>query len=248
MIEAGDGHLPLRFWFVRVGSSKRERIRKRFSQDPEMPRHNDIQDKKVNLGCGGHAVDAWINVDYALGARLLKVPVLRWLNKKFGFIGTDWSEDILIHDVRKSLPFGNNSIGVIYTSHLLEHLTREEGEGLFLECWRVLIKGGILRVVVPDLESFVQQYRKGVIKADEFVDKLGVLPKEDFMSLLPQYVYEQVSFPHKCMYDTDTLLRKLRGVGFDAQAKEPFESEIADIGNVEQKQRTSRAVIVEAVK
>ena len=33
-------------------------------------------DMKVNLGCGDRVVDGWTNVDYALGARLTRVPLV----------------------------------------------------------------------------------------------------------------------------------------------------------------------------
>lgn len=47
---------------------------------------------------------------------------------------------------------------VVYHSHLLEHLQQEEGEGLTQECFRVLKPGGILRIVVPDLERICTDY------------------------------------------------------------------------------------------
>jgi predicted SAM-dependent methyltransferase len=36
-----------------------------------------------------------------------------------------WSRYIYIHDVRKRLPFANNSAEAVYASHVLEHLYRE---------------------------------------------------------------------------------------------------------------------------
>ena len=47
---------------------------------------------------------------------------------------------------------------VVYHSHLLEHLQQEEGEDLIQECFRVLKPGGILRIVVPDLERICRDY------------------------------------------------------------------------------------------
>jgi len=49
-------------------------------------------------------------------------------------------------------------VDVVYHSHLLEHLQQEEGEDLIQECLRVLKPGGILRIVVPDLERICTDY------------------------------------------------------------------------------------------
>ena len=38
--------------------------------------------RKVNLGCGHHTPEGWTHVDYALGARLSRVPFFRFLNRK----------------------------------------------------------------------------------------------------------------------------------------------------------------------
>jgi len=69
-----------------------------------------------------------------------------------------WSSDILIHDVRKPLPFPNSLFDAIYASHLLEHLNLEEGKRLLRECFRVLQPKGVPRMVVPDLEAIVREY------------------------------------------------------------------------------------------
>jgi len=36
--------------------------------------------KKLNLGCGSKTPSGWINVDYAPGAKLSKIPLVNKLN------------------------------------------------------------------------------------------------------------------------------------------------------------------------
>jgi predicted SAM-dependent methyltransferase len=43
------------------------------------------------------------------------------------------------------------------------------------ECHRVLRQGGIIRIIVPNLSYFIEQYQSGQIISDEFIEKLGVL-------------------------------------------------------------------------
>ena len=57
-----------------------------------------------------------------------------------------------------------------------------------------------------------------------------------------------ITFPHKCMYDTETLLRILTKIGFKAEERKGMESTIDDIRNIEDETRTLNAVIVEGKK
>ena len=57
---------------------------------------------KLNLGCGSPVPEGWTNVDYALGARLVKVPLFRYVNRKLKTFHLDWNKRIFIHDLRKT--------------------------------------------------------------------------------------------------------------------------------------------------
>src|SRR5207302_1827164 len=62
------------------------------------------------------------------------------------------------HDVTSSLPFDDCHFDAVYHAHLLEHLPRERVPSFLGECFRVLKPGGVLRVVVPDLEQIARLY------------------------------------------------------------------------------------------
>ena len=62
------------------------------------------------------------------------------------------------HDITKGLPFGENEFDAVYHSHVLEHLEPADGEKLLSECHRVLRPGGVLRIVVPNLEQIATLY------------------------------------------------------------------------------------------
>jgi len=63
------------------------------------------------------------------------------------------------------LPFEAGSVGLVYTSHLLEHFTRMQGQRLLLRFHEALIKpGGKLWIVVPNIEwACVQVLRTGKV-------------------------------------------------------------------------------------
>ena len=202
---------------------------------------------KLNLGCGPQVVDGWVNVDYALGARLAAIPVLKPALRRIKFFRVDWDPKIYIHDLTKRLPWGPGTVDACYTSHTVEHMSREHGAFFVRETFRVLKPGGILRVIVPDLGPIVERYRSGKLPADEMVEQLGVLYGSDKQGLR-RMLAPMIEFPHKCMYDPPTMVRLLQTAGFEAAARAPFESEIQDIRMIELENRTFEAVIVEGKK
>lgn len=202
---------------------------------------------KLNLGCGPQVVEGWINVDYALGARLATTPVLGAAARALGLFKMRWDPRIHIHDLTKTLPWADGTIDVCYTSHTVEHMSRDEGRHLVSEAYRVLRPGGVLRVVVPDLRDVVDRYAAGRLPAENFVEELGVLYGAG-KGGLRRALAPVVEFPHKCMYDTDAMCRLLASRGFVAERRAAFDSSIDDIGSIEIEDRTICAVIVEGVK
>jgi SAM-dependent methyltransferase len=203
---------------------------------------------KLNLGCGGRAIEGWINVDYALGAVVAKLPFFSRINRRFRFFVTHWDKDILIHDLRKHFPWKDNSVDIIYSSHTLEHLRK--GEGLFFlkECYRVSKFNGIIRILVPDLKCLVDRYQLGSISADDFLEALGVNYDTKGENFIKRVMAPYIHYPHRCMYDLPTLIRVMDKVGFDIKESMPYESVIKDIGSIETEGRVQDAVIVEGIK
>ena len=61
-------------------------------------------------------------------------------------------------NLKNGLPFPTDSVEFVYHSHLLEHLDRNEAPGFLREILRVLMPGGIQRIVVPDFEHLCRSY------------------------------------------------------------------------------------------
>jgi predicted SAM-dependent methyltransferase len=72
------------------------------------------------------------------------------------FIST--GKDVIAHNLLQGIPFEENKFELVYHSHVLEHFLRPDGERLISECYRVLKKGGILRIAIPDLEQITRNY------------------------------------------------------------------------------------------
>ena len=202
---------------------------------------------RLNLGCGSQVPEGWTNVDYALGARLFKIPFFYLINKYIKLFDLSWNDKIYIHDLRKKFPWDDDCVSTIYSSHTLEHFTRQDGRMFLSECYRVLSNNGIIRIVVPDLKYDITEYIEGRTRSEDFLDKLGVLYGNN-NNALKNYLSPFIQFPHKCMYDSERLLLILKEIGFDASYRTPFESKISDIRLIELENRTKNAVIVEGIK
>ena len=72
-------------------------------------------------------------------------------------------------------------------------------------------KNGIIRIVVPDLKCFVEHYLNGEILAEYFIENLYVLYEEPGDTLLKKKLAPWFRYPHKCMYDTSSLIRIMVG-------------------------------------
>ena len=97
---------------------------------------------QINLGCGRRFHSEWLNFDV--------VPS---------------DSSVIALDLQKGLPLEDNSCRTVYHSHVLEHLPKNQAPDFIAECFRVLAPGGILRVVVPDLEGIARQYLAQLDKA-----------------------------------------------------------------------------------
>jgi hypothetical protein len=203
---------------------------------------------KLHLGCGAQAPEGWVNVDYFIGARLARIPLLRWIVRKSRAFRLEWPPGVILHDLRRRFPWPDASAEAIYASHLLEHMTREEGAGFLRECHRVLEPNGIVRIVVPDLRAIVDGYREGRSSALDFVDALGVRAEAPSDGRLKRLLAPWLRFPHRCMYDRESLLGCLREAGLEATTRAPFESRIERLDAVESAARTAGAVIAEGTK
>jgi hypothetical protein len=82
---------------------------------------------KVNIGSGTEVAPGWINYDISIYVFLSKYRFLKRLPYYFRFISkreseTSFPPSVIRRDVRKGLPFPDESVDCIYCSHFLEHI------------------------------------------------------------------------------------------------------------------------------
>ncbi len=216
---------------------------------------------KLNLGSGASCLDDWINIDNSLNARLTKRPWLRQFLFRIGvlpkrYYEIPWSahiNSIIVRDARKRLPFTDNSIDFIYSSHFIEHLSKAEAIKLMQQCFSVLKRGGVIRLSTPDLETMVRDYIRGVenfqnsdyLPSEKLLKSLGSLERGDKVPLSLKVF--GVGGEHKWMYDRISLAELLKDSGFvDIKRRRYREGEVPDIDRLDN--RPEHSLYVEAKK
>ena len=116
---------------------------------------------RINIGCGKNPTNGWQNFDNTLSLKLAKFPLVTYFLKMVGFLNKaqidyiEWNKKnkIIFADATRYLPFEDNEVDVIYTSHMIEHLSPKGAIKFLLEAKRTLRAGGVLRISVPDLKN-----------------------------------------------------------------------------------------------
>jgi predicted SAM-dependent methyltransferase len=135
---------------------------------------------KINMGCGWRNFgEEWLHID-----------------------GGDY-DHLDYKDITDLSYLGDNSVDLIYASHVIEYFNRSEVESLLKEWRRVLKSDGILRLAVPNFQAICKLYNEGEFKLNSF---LGPLYGQ--MSMGDETIY------HKTVYDFDSLKETLLSCGF----------------------------------
>jgi len=167
--------------------------------------------KKVNLGCGLHCSSGWLNIDGSLTSllgtnmTLLNKVVYKVAGSSAYYNFNDFNEVIknkklYWRDLTDKIPLTDNSIDIVFSSHFLEHLTKTKGEQFLNDIYRIMKPGGLMRILVPDLDIAIQKFNQGEI--NETLD-------------LFFYTSEEADFSaHKYNYTFGSLKTKLEEIGF----------------------------------
>ncbi|HWF93152.1 MAG TPA: methyltransferase domain-containing protein [Terriglobales bacterium] len=192
----------------------------------------------VNIGCGTSVADGWYNIDNSPTIWLSRVPLIRQI-----FQVPAWPKNVHRYNVLKGLPFSDGTVDFIYSSHTFEHFTFDQSLALTQECFRALKPGGVLRIVVPDLNQLVRSYLAdpAPMASHKFIEHLSL--SHTWRDLLHPGAH------HQQMFDGRSLLAMLRQAGFEnAQLSRYRDSRIPELSGLEPEVRRQESIYVEAQK
>ena len=211
---------------------------------------------RVNFGCGMTPTEGWVNYDNSFAIKLANSSFLYLLAKSLRILNkaqienVEWNKKHKIHfaDATKKIPLRDNSVECLYTSHMLEHISRE-GVVFFLnEVIRFLKVDGVLRVAVPDLRIAINNYLAQE-DADSFMKKIHVEAqpisklKDKFRLFVTGYRH------HQWMYDAKSLCMLMKNSGFrNVRVYEKGQTSIKNAKGLNLFERSEESVYVEGVK
>ena len=198
---------PKEWWQQRFGVGEGvEILDKEDLERGDFPKAILEGDGKVKLNIGCHSLmfhNGWHNID---------------LNNLEMFAQQNGYRYSKLDVTKGGLPYTTSSVDLIYTSHMLEHLTYKEGLAFLRDCRRVLKPEGAMRIIVPDASYLCRLFTGsedfglvGLTDLHEISNgcEEAPTPAAKLWSLLVE--------GHKACYDGDTLKHYLKQAGFDSQ-------------------------------
>lgn len=211
---------------------------------------------RINVGCGQTPTQGWRNFDNSpsvLLARMAFVPdILRRIRMisapSYDFICFARRNHIEFANAAKSLPLHDNCAAVLYSSHMLEHLDREEAINFLTEGRRVLRPGGIIRLAVPDIRMRVERYLASG-DADAFIASTLMAISRPRSLVERAQLFLLGNRMHNWMYDGPSLAKLLTACGYvDPVILSPGETTIPHPEPLDLCERWDESVYVEAKK
>lgn len=180
----------------------------------------------LNLGCGPNIIDGMVNADF-----------FQSLNPFSKRKNIQWELDL-----RYPLKANAEVFDGVFCSHVLEHLYPDENKKLLRELFRVMKPDSRIRIVVPDLELYVNFYsgKLSTDKAAQFSERFA--GGSDAIRNLSQNYF------HRMVWDFDQLASFLKEAGFSRIEKRKYQDSDVQGINLDIKDRDWESLYVEAVR
>ena len=180
---------------------------------------------KLHFGCGDNKLRGWINVD------------------RDGSCRPD-----VIADLRHPVPFQSQSVDILHSEDFVDQLELDRAYQFFTECHRILKRGGIMRVLTPDLHEFARRYVHGDAALFSLWKEQVGLPLRT-KTLGEIFNLGMRLGGHTFLYDEETLFYVLRECGFEPKKVSYRDSEDADLRDLDLRSpETGVSLYVEARK
>ena len=100
----------------------------------------------LNVGAGRFRHSHWINVDL-----------------KVSSVSVDWRNSDINHDLMSHavLPFHDETVDAIYSSHTMEHRPQDAVDFFFADAKRMLKPGAVMRISVPNTDLAIDSFFRG---------------------------------------------------------------------------------------
>jgi predicted SAM-dependent methyltransferase len=207
------------------------------------------------LGVGGAYGYGQIGLHWLIAKSYLQTHSIRKLqigagdNQLVGWLNTDIEPQAgeAYLDATRPFPLPDGSISYIFSEHVIEHLSYDDGLKMLAECYRTLKPGGKIRIATPNLLSYVGLFsasktdtmKSYVSDRMAFGDAQGhpwlrtISPEAMILNM------EMRSYGHRFIYDPATLEDSLVRARFVSVTQfRPGESDDPQLSNIEMRHRS----------
>jgi hypothetical protein len=170
----------------------------------------------VQFGAGTSGPPTWRNFDSNLRLRLERMPIVGPLVRRLSVLRfMPLPDTVEVGDIVAGLPVKADHCQAIYTSHVLEHLCREDCHTALANTLKYLAPGGVFRIVLPDLRALAEAYLAydRADAAHEFMDR-SVLGRAQKRGAVLRVVDAFRTHQHLSMWDYGSLSEALEQAGF----------------------------------
>lgn len=179
---------------------------------------NKNRSTRLHVGCGSVKLKGWVNADIDPRAQL-------------------------IINIKHRLPFPGNFLDRIYSEHVLEHVSADDGVTFLREAYRTLKPGGVIRIAMPDLDDLIEGYSNDWKRFDwlQWPGHEFIQTKAEMLNIAFRW------WGHLYLYNQEELDRRLCEAGFSAITFcEQGKSQHGDLRDLET--RNDSMLIAEATK
>ena len=213
---------------------------------------------KLNLGCGSVRPESWINTDSSLNSLLQNLPFGKVLSA--GLSNTVYDGKAQYMNLNKRWGYADDSIDIVYGSHIFEHLSFRSSRLFLSESYRTLKRNGVIRLVVPDLLQHAKHYIESAETEQEkatqqFLMMLNLHREGQYKSSFIHNTigwFQDYPHQHKYMYDKYSLIDLLSQFNFEGliQSSYGVSEYILEISDVESNlhHEYDKSLYIEGVK
>ena len=147
----------------------------------------------IELGSGGHLLSGWLHTDLDATAHVLPL------------------------DVTQAFPIGDQSFDYVYSEHMIEHITFEQGRAMIRECFRIMKAGATIRIVTPSIGFLIRLFSRDRSELeDQYIEWAAKQFVPNAPAPLPSFVFNNFvrQWGHQFIYDRATLRFVLSDAGF----------------------------------
>lgn len=159
-----------------------------------------------------------------------------------GWLTIDMTKNCdIFWDLRNGIPFPNESVSKIYSSHFFEHLSFKEGQKFLDECLRVLVSKGNFSICVPNARLYLDAYlTNSDLDGNTFFRYKPAYNNTTKIDYINYIAYMEGQ--HKYMFDEENLVCILKSKGMQNVHLREFDP------SLDLKERDSISIYAEAEK